>query len=215
MNNIYPTNAWKPSVHERVTRWAYGLLVCFLCTWGVQTWAQEANHPRPTLEQFIRTAQLPVQTRLWARSYANIAKSPLHPLHSLIARIDGANDAELMAILVQSYSDLTDAEATELRGLLETPLGQWIVESTIWELRLQCLSSTERGSYIAAHPQDPAPRQLSPTEIEAIAALGPTPHWKALRRASAKTLLSGELMMTLDWPMVMTLVWDYMKPPNR
>lgn len=170
---------------------------------GVATTAGAATSSvfRPELERFIKAAQLPTQSRLWARNFANIAKSPSHPLHGLVELIQTASDSALLVLLVETFQNVTEEDAKKLVAVLETPSGQWIVQMALWS---QEFFNSFKGN--PAQGRENMPRQLSETEIHAIQEIGMTPSWQALRRAGNATLFGSELMIGLDSPQAVGLL---------
>ncbi len=166
--------------------------------------AQNAIVPRPSLERFIQMANLPPQIRLWSNEFAKIVKSPSHPLHALVVRVQGSNETELLALLAQTFQALTEEEANDLVVTLTTPLGQWVVQSSMWAREF--VLSGQGGNRDPSKLSGSAPRRLSNTEIQTIKAFGNTPHWQALRRVGETSLLGSELMMALDWPLFIDLM---------
>ena len=170
-------------------------------------WAQTSISSRPSLERFVQTARLSSQARLWAIEFADIAKQPSHPLHTRVEQIQNASDSELLALLVQTFQAVSEEDTNELVALLETPLGQWVVQASLW-----------RRTYFAKKQFDPSDfsksglRKLSNTEILAIKAMGNTPSWQAMRRAGDESIIGSELITALDWPRFEDLMLDRSQP---
>jgi hypothetical protein len=193
------------AVHLKSRREACCLLSLLAFAAGSGVRAQTSSVSRPSLERFIQLAKLPPQSRLWGNQFAKIAKSPSHPLYALVAQVQGSNEPELLALLVQTFQALTEDEANDLVATLSTPLGQWVVESSMWA-REFVLSGPVEGNRDLSKRSGSAPRRLSNTEIQTIKAFGDTLHWQALRRVGKTSFLGSELMMTLDWPQFIDLM---------
>ena len=174
-------------------------------------WAQTATTSRPALERFIQTANFIPQCRLWANKNEKFVKIPKHPYSPLIVQIQRSNDSELLALLVQTFQGLTEDEANELVASLETPLGQWIVQTSLWS---QKFDSSQKNEISGDSPTDLGnrPRRLSNSEIRTIKTLGGTPHWQALRRVGNASLLGDELVMVFDFPQFVDLLLDPSQP---
>jgi hypothetical protein len=170
-----------------------------------RVWAQTAATSRPALARFIVTAELLPQSRLWASDFEKFAKNPKHPLRELVLQIQRSNESELLALLVETFQVLTEDDANDLVATLETPLGQWIVQTSLWS-RKRALSRTSELTSETQKDLGSPPRRLSNTEMQAIKALGGSPHWQALRRAGNASLLGDELLMGFDWPLIVDLL---------
>lgn len=170
-------------------------------------WAENSAIARPALERFIHTAKLPYRSRIWAKDFAKVAKSPNHPLYVLTSQIQTAKDSDLLALLVQTFQNLSEEDANELVALLETTQGQWIVQSSLWAQEFVLSRPAERKPD-PLKDSEITPRRLSNTETRAIKAIGSTPPWQALRRVGNASLLGSELMMALDWPLFVDLTQD-------
>jgi hypothetical protein len=166
-------------------------------------WAQTSTDSRPSLERFIQTAKLRSQARLWVSDFTDIAERPNHPLHALVAQIQNADESQLLALLVKTFQAVSEEDANQLVVLLATPLGQWVVQSSLWGRK-----SIGKPNFDPSKDSEGAPRRLSNMEIQAVQAMGNTPSWQALRRAGAASMFGSELMTVLDWPKFVDLLWE-------
>jgi len=197
----------RPAVMHLPRRQVCGALVLLGLGASTGLRAQNSSNPRPALERFIQTAQLLARSRLWAKDFAKIAKSPNHPLYAPASQILAANDSELLGVLVRTFKDLSEEDAHALAVLLETAQGQWIVQSSLWAQEFVLSRAAERN-LDPSRGSDSRPRKLSNLEIRDIKAIGDTLPWQALRRAGNASLLGSELLMALDFPQFVDLMLD-------